>query len=488
MRRSRENELFSWVFILVTAIMPIVSLVICDIFNIYNNEIFIKSLMKIALFILLIFGVINVKKGTPEKVIFLLLIAGIVMRIGYMLYTDWGVRGHDVGGTDLSSNGHASYILNNLLQGHLPYSNEGQYYHPPLSHALSALFVKIAAVVSGAGNYTDVMKYAMVVPCIASCISLPVFKGVMDELNIKHQAAAIAVAAFFPNFMLMGGRINNDSLVTMFMMLSLLFTIKWFKKPEPVTIIKLALSIGLGMMSKMSGGVVALFTGPLMLYKLYEAFRNKKTMSIIKQLAVFALICFPIALWYPIRNYIEFGQRLAYVPFDIGTWVYTGDRPFFERFLSMPFWTEFTRPYMDMDNDASIFMSITRTAVFGEFSYDVPKIISVSLYFVNLALIVISFASMVYVCVRDKSRDMLSRFSMCVVWLIIMASYVCLNISCPASCTADIRYISVAVSAGMTYLAAGKDAALTDGRFKAARIITEAIVVIYCILVIIMYA
>ena len=46
----------------------------------------------------------------------MILALGILMRIGYMLYTPADVRGHDLGDISAKSNGHAGYILH-LLQG-----------------------------------------------------------------------------------------------------------------------------------------------------------------------------------------------------------------------------------------------------------------------------------------------------------------------------------------------------------------------------------
>ena len=83
-----------------------------------------------------------------EILLRLILALGILMRIGYMLYTPAFVRGHDLGKCSLDGNGHVAYILH-LLQGELPPNNSYQFYHPPLFHALSAVAMACYRALSG---------------------------------------------------------------------------------------------------------------------------------------------------------------------------------------------------------------------------------------------------------------------------------------------------------------------------------------------------
>ncbi len=441
------------------ALLPFVWVFICDNLGLSDNETPIRALMEIALAAIVLYSLYLAKKGelSAEKTVELIIAAGIVMRLGYMLYTSWAVRYHDVG--TLDGDGHAAYILNNILEGHLPQTDpkNNQFYHPPLYHILSAMAIKLASILTRTSDYSSLLKYAAAVSCAASCFTLVFIQKIADALKIakKYQLPIIAVAAFFPNFLLMGGRVNNDSLVTMFMVMSVYFTIKWFYQTDMKYVIALALSIGLGMMSKLSGATVAFFTGPVMLYKLYVGFKEKKPLPIIKQLAVFAVICFPLGLWYPIRNYILFDQPINYVlKMEPGTAVYTGNVAWHKRFLTAPVWEEFTQVYMQPNDDYNIFMIISRTAVFGEFEYgNVSAIVSVALYYANLALMILSFAAMIFVLIKDKTRDWFCKYSMAAVWLITLVSYISVNITHPASCTADTRYIPLAVVSSLMYLA-----------------------------------
>lgn len=59
-----------------------------------------------------------------------IIIFGMFMRIAYMLYTPMTVRSHDLGALDINATGHEAYLLN-LMEGHLPYTNEFQFYQQP---------------------------------------------------------------------------------------------------------------------------------------------------------------------------------------------------------------------------------------------------------------------------------------------------------------------------------------------------------------------
>ena len=53
----------------------------------------------------------NKTEWNYEKLCTFILIAGIIMRVGYTLYTPWYERVHDIGNATLEDAGHASYIL-----------------------------------------------------------------------------------------------------------------------------------------------------------------------------------------------------------------------------------------------------------------------------------------------------------------------------------------------------------------------------------------
>lgn len=492
-----KKPIISMKAVIALIIIPFIGILLCDLFKISDNEMPIRALMKIFLSGITVyaFAAAYTKKLTIDKALVIVMAAGIILRMGYMLYTPWGIRGHDVGTLDGNGMGHAAYILNNILKLKLPDASiqQTQFYHPPLYYILSGISIKLASILRNTKDYAALIKYAMAVSCAASCVMLVYIQKLADVLQIKrkYQLIAVTLAAAFPNFMLMGGRINNDALVSMFMVLSVYFTAKWYYRTEMKWIIGIALSVGLGMMTKISCGTVAVFIAPVMLYKLYLGYKDGKLIPMIKQLAVFAAICFPLALWYPIFKYVLYSQPLNFV-LDLGegSFVYTGNIPLFKRLFSAPVWAVFRQPYDTPGEDYSLFMIVTRTSVFGEFQYNVSKIVTVLLYFVNLALIIASLVSTTWICVKDKSKDWFSKYYMAAVWVVVIVSFMMFNISYPYACTADMRYIPLAFVSGCVYLSMAAEN-VSQLKIKNIKIMEKSLyycVLSFAVLVAVMYA
>ena len=101
--------------------------------------------------VLAIFSKLNAKTA-----VFLLICAGVVMRVSYVLYTDLDTRQYDVGfaytnhtGDYPWSNwkGHMEYIYTLASTGKLPVikdlAQSYQYYHPPFWHFIASLWMKM---------------------------------------------------------------------------------------------------------------------------------------------------------------------------------------------------------------------------------------------------------------------------------------------------------------------------------------------------------
>ena len=194
-----------------------------------------------------------------------ILMIGLIMRVGYTMYTPWYIRVHDVGQADLNATGHASYILH-LFYGKLPNSNEYQFYHPPFYHFLSSVTMHIVGLLKGIKEGEYLIDSAKLISCFASCGVLIQIKLFLKDMDIKEKIANIImlIVAFCPNFYLMAGRVNNDALVFFFMVVAIRYTYKWYYNQDWKSIIILAIAYGLGMMTKTSMAVLTVFTAVFM--------------------------------------------------------------------------------------------------------------------------------------------------------------------------------------------------------------------------------
>lgn len=395
------------------------------------------------------------KELKEQKLLTLIVIIGLIMRIGYTMYTPWYMRGHDIGNLTTDDTGHASYILH-LYAGKFPDSNEYQFYHPPLYHILSAITMHIVAFITGKTAGTDVFESSQIISCLASCAVLYQVKNFLKELKMKSRESCLimAIVAFLPNFYFLAGRINNDSLVVFFMIMAIRYTYKWAKNSTYQNLIPLALGYGLGMMTKTSCGTLALFSGVWMLVVFYRKVKIGQWKPILLQFIIFGGISFPIGLWYQIRNWILFKQPFQYVlKLGANSPTYTGDYSFMQRFnpfLWSTFWKNFyNSPYEDYNVPAYLIKS----ALFGEFTFEIENFIPKILLLCNVILVILSLVAMIWILIKGKEERNL-KIGLFFLWAIQMYSYFYFNLKFPNGCTMDFRYVVPTAVIGAVYLGA----------------------------------
>lgn len=378
---------------------------------------------------------------------------GIIMRIGYTMYTPWYIRVHDVAQADLNATGHASYILH-LFNGKLPSSNEYQFYHPPFYHFLSSVTMHIVGLFTGIEKGEVLIDSAKIVSCFASCGVLFQMKEFLKEINISGKIANVvmAIVAFLPNYYLMAGRVNNDSLVFFFMVVAIRYTYKWYYKQDWKSLIILAIAYGLGMMTKTSMGVLAIFTAIFMIVVLVKNIKRHLFKNTILQFIIFGIISLALGLWYPIRNLVLFKQPLSYV-LNLGkdSPIYVGDYSISERFLLHIKDFKNLSLYNKPISDYNIPLYIWRGSLFGEFTIDTNEFFGWVLLISNGLLIVISIIAMISILIKMKEKRELT-FGLFFVWLCQMISYISFNINFPHACTMDFRYIVTTVIVGAIFI------------------------------------
>lgn len=420
-----------------------------------NDGASIHVLMRILLGAVAVFLLIGYfyKVVTFRHLIFAIILGGIIMRIGYMSYTPFTMRGHDIYG--LNDSGHYGYMYTIFQTGKLPITNDNQFYHPPLQHLLGAALARMVYFFHPTDDMDRLFDAVKIIPCFASCAILPVSYKICGQLRLPKLATgmALAILAFHPTFYILSASVNNDSLMLFFFMVAILYTLKWYHTPSYKNIILLALAIGLGMMTKISAGMVALFTAPVFLVVFVQHLKWKTGKNIFQQFLAFAGVCFPIALWYPIRNSLLFHQSFAYVLDLTGNVdLYCGNYSIVQRFLSFPF-DQLTNPvYCDPCKDYNVWLYTVKCSLFGEFTFDCPEQFARMLIVANLLLILLSLAAMIYVMICCKRLHPLARYGLFFIWLVQMVSFVQLNLKFPFGCTMDFRYLVPTVLVGAVYI------------------------------------
>lgn len=416
--------------------------------NYIGNANAVHTLMFMAFGCVLVWGARQLGKTTDFdarsiQILWIIFLLGMIMRVGYMLYTPWYLRGHDVGAVGVDENciGHAGYVLR-LFYGKLPENNGSQFYHPPLYHFLAALTMHVSGWMRHIARGEDVIESAKVVSTVASMIALYQCKCMIDDLGIKGKASIITFSflAFFPNYYLMGGRINNDCLAFMFCVLILRYTILWYRDSNWVNTILLAVWFGLGIMTKVSVATMALGTAIVMLYVFWQQWKNKNWKGLFLKFCGFGIISGGLGLWYAIRNYILYQQSFTYVPdTSLDSPLYCGDHSVLQRFG--PDFSFLTNIFNNSYEDYNVFTFLFRGSLFGEWEFPALPVEFVKLYYCAWwLLLVVMIAIMIYMLVRKSTKMMYVFFG---TFVVQMASYIWFNIQFPFGCTMDYRYIPI---------------------------------------------
>ncbi len=273
---------------------------------------------------------------SDTAIIALMMFLGMAIRFVYVLYTSAGERQHDFGGF-YDPYGHAGYIRywfdNGLKLPDFDVRFYDQYYHPPLHHWLMAALLRL--LYSLGTEFSKACEAIQILPMLYSGLTMIVCYRIFRMVRLcgKPLVAAIALICFHPTFIIFGGSYNNDMLLMLFMAASVMWGLRWYREPAMKNIIPLALCVGLGMMTKLSGWMVAPAAAFVFLVILVK--NIKKPLTFIVQYAVFGVICVPLGLWWQVRNLILFQIPLTYIP-DLGelSFMYTGDLPLAQRLFS----------------------------------------------------------------------------------------------------------------------------------------------------------
>lgn len=418
--------------------------------NFSGNTWVIQLLMSGCLIAAICKGLWEKEKGllTYESAIKKIVFMGMVMRIGYMLYTGCTVRSHDLGDLDINGYGHAAYILKLMQQGHLPETNQVQFYQQPFYYFISAAVSRGVNAVLGTKDAYYLVDTAKIVSCIASCSSIWIAESIFKTCGLKEKGMirAMAFVAFQPAFFLCGGRVNPDMLAAMFMMLALLYTLYWMKDRSWKNTIMLAVIYGFGMMTKISCATMAAVTFIVFLKAFIKACRTQKATELIKKYAVFLMISLPLGLWYSVRNYLKFGQNLTYVlEQDRNSELYHGTYSLAQRMIGIDIMNLLRTPYASPWKDYNFPVYCLKSSLFGEFTYNIWNIIPTLL--LCFACVLAGFVITVFVKgIKSQSIDCDKRFSLIIsAWFYICA--IGFYYKYPFGCSMDYRYLLILTSA-----------------------------------------
>ncbi|MBP5303778.1 MAG: glycosyltransferase family 39 protein [Clostridia bacterium] len=392
-----------------------------------------------------------------QTAITLIFIAGVFVRLCYIFYTGYRVRQHDVWSVD-SGKGHMAYIQYIATNLAIPDTNETwQFYHPPLHHILAGLLYRFLS--HGSLQPEQIAEKLQFLTMFYSCLTMITCDRLFAALKLKDSTRFLAdcVIAFHPTFFQVGGDLNNDMLASFLAILSILYLVKWWNEQKTKQLAFCGLFLGLSMMAKISGAILAFPYAFLFLYRLVKNIKTPK--RLIKQYLLFGIISIPIGMWYPIRNLLRFHQNILYVPdFGPNSGQYIGDISPFHRLFAIPS-GQLAFPYQCWANGdepglgSNIFLSAFKTSVFGEHSLGAGPWAYILLYsFIFLA--VVSFFYMLWNAFDKKNFKENPTHAL---WTILIGSllisFISFCLKYTSVCSQDFRYLTITLPVVALYFA-----------------------------------
>ncbi|MGN0470517.1 MAG: ArnT family glycosyltransferase [Acutalibacteraceae bacterium] len=432
------------------------------------------------------------KKWCYQRVLITIFLLSFLIHLFYILYTDFSIRQFDLGSL-FSPDGHMGYISHIYDNRNVPQFDPRtywQYYHPPLHHILEAIFLHIQTI-SGVPFLVAVQncQFPTLLYCMFTIVT--VYK-ILIELGIRKTPLCIstAIVAFAPALINMSGTMNNDMLSVMFVALSLLTAIQWYKNQRARNILKIALFFGLGMFTKLSVWIVAVPVAIIFITALVQKIiaKDKKQFGrLFGQMCAFLGVAAPLSFYWSIRNLVRFGVPMGYIPgaktvsdaqlqlIENPIWQRLFDfnpEQFSYPFISNPFFRHDSGLYNEYNPLVALFKSASIGSGVNEISMMNPAYFQL---WTGIIAALLSFICMIAVLVKKNSMPVLWKAVFGIFYIAEMVSYYVFCFKFPYVFTQEIRYVIPVIFIGAVFVAFALKNVFT-GKTRLSRIMRYAVI------------
>lgn len=447
MCRSRaEDRIYEYIFCLLVVSIPVIGQAMIANQGIGAEKIHMGMWICILLGTFLFVGDILMASGgeREEKILRWILWLGCIMRIGYTFYNGVFSRVHDVWYyDDYTQNSKASYLMWLVERGKLPDTYEGQLYHQPFSYLFTAGVCKILQLMTYDRNIYFIGSIGgKLGSCMASCMTLLFSLKLCKELKMKAENKILAMwfVAFLPGMYLAAGRIGEDAFSCLFAVMEIYTALKWQHDSSFWNTVYAAITFGLGLQTNLS---CILPMGLLVIFVLEKMVKDhERIKKYIGQTAIFAGIAAPLGLWFYIRNTIRFGIPFTYInEQEVGNILWTGEHSLWERFAPINWRNLISSPYANAYEDYNLSTYFLKSEIFGEFSFEMGKVIPYTLLIINLLMTIFLIAFMFRLIIkREKEHDEWALMGMFAFYLL----FICYSYyKEPFGCSMDARYFLI---------------------------------------------
>lgn len=455
--------------------------------------------------LLLLYFKADKKKYRTQLRALIILGAGFFLKLYYILGTSVYTRQNDVGvfGGDIGHTGYMEYLLYNHHLPDFDVRERWQFCHPPLHHAISSLWIYINENFFLVGHDPARESLQTLTLFYSMCIIISAYR-ILRHFKLKGMALYIplTIISFHPAFILLSGSINNDVLSVAFAVGAVLCTLKWYENQTFKNILKIALCVGLGMMTKLSAAIVA---PPIAVVFLIVFIKKLRTdwKKLFGQFCAFGVVCAPLGLWYEIRNFIKWEIPINYVQeMSKELSQYIGEQSFISRitdFSPYQFKSVFEQ-WSDNGilgyNEYNPLIAALKNSLFGEsinescFTENSIVLKVAALFFwLGILIVLLSLIAMVVTCfVKSKMRTVEKVF-FALLYVVLIAFFYKMAYDYPFTCTMNFRYITPTVIIGSLFIGLTIDKISVSNKkgYKAVVYSTGALALLFALCSTIVY-
>ncbi len=353
----------------------------------------------------------------------------------------------------------------------------GERYQPKTFYLLSALFMRFNSLfMHGESGLVSINSYAMsntewllfesnrILWTALVWLGYYYIYKTLRLLGFKGRPLVLgyALIAFCPMFFFFANWCNNDGMCAFFGFASLYRGLAFYKKKDWKNCSLCALDVGLSMSCKLGGAILALALIPLLLLGFVENVKASKgrkmlsfnpwTRNLLQGLA-FAAIVFPVGLFWPIYNYLRFGQDILFFSDAQNSRLAITMNLFQACFLwpnEETFWSifvyHFTYPNWDMVQDVSLTSNLLKKTLYNEYqwghSYAQLSVLYSCACLILLYVIIMLFVRLVALLwKREKPKDWARLIYLSSILLGNYLWEVWFVFRSPYTCNCDMRYI-----------------------------------------------
>ncbi len=446
------------------------------------------------------------KKYRTQLNSLLIIGVGFFLKMYYILQTSVYTRQHDIGdfNSDVGHAGYINYLLCNHRLSDFDVRDRWQFYHPPLHHMISAVWIYINENIFLVGHDPARESLQTLTLFYSMCTIISAYR-ILRHFRLTGKALHIPliIISFHPAFILLSGSINNDVLSIAFMTGAVISTLKWYENQTMKNILKIAVCIGLGMMTKLSAALIAPSVAIIFLIVFIKKIKTDGKKLFI-QFCAFASVCCPLGLWYGIRNYIKWKVPFTYVQeLDKGMMQYIGNQSFLSRitdFSARQFRSVFEQWAYEENgeikgyNEHNPLIALLKSSLFEEGINEncLPEnsvIIKISTVFFFLSLLIAGYAlvSMIIMCFRKYKINTDIKIFFVMFYLTMMINFYKMSYDYPFTCTMNFRYITPTVIIEALFMGIMSDKIITDNNSKTVIYITETLTLLFAMCSIIVY-